>query len=171
MYLPAPNLCSFLRPGPTNLLCSMTSSSCFLDAYWQWRDHKISLTQYRSCAVAHLRGARHSRPWQDGCETIPFEPFAASIRKLALEQGTYTPLTSPEGCCWEQLFNDRLGNTSDSFVKAQHHSLKLARLDLSPIQPLAVLALRAQRAPLVEWCLQQGAVVDRHFAREAFAMP
>ena len=115
--------------------------------------------------------ARHSRLWQDGCETIPFESFAASIRKLALEQGTYTPLTSPEGCSWVHLFNDCLGNTEDSFVKAQYHSLKLARPDPSPIQPLAVLAFRAQRAPLVEWCLQQGAVVDRHFAKEAIAMP
>ncbi|KAF2125948.1 hypothetical protein P153DRAFT_434341 [Dothidotthia symphoricarpi CBS 119687] len=138
-------------------------SSCFLKALANVKKGTITQQEYISCLVSHFRGVRHS---DDSVPSIrkpltSFEPWAASLRELALATN-YKPLEDTSE--YEQLFITCLEGQLDEF-KSALQTLRSRSSQPDLLQPAACLAAQKQHLEILRYCLEEGALFDVYLTR------
>ncbi|KAJ4312856.1 hypothetical protein N0V94_007237 [Neodidymelliopsis sp. IMI 364377] len=115
--------------------------------------------------LSHFRGVRHREDDIAGSKEplANFEPWAASLRELALSSH-YKPLEDTSEI--EQLFNYCFEDRLEDF-KFALQALRRHFPELDFIQPIAYLAAQRQNLRMLQYCFEEGAAFDRYLNRAA----
>ncbi|KAL9630086.1 MAG: hypothetical protein Q9164_006589, partial [Protoblastenia rupestris] len=139
------------------------SSLCFKEAAQAKDRNEISTPTYLNHLLAHLRGTRHTNDDKNDPDDLSMiDPISASIKRIILSPDfkTVEDTTLPEhllqACTSGPL----------SAVKPLHQQLKKTAKDNdhhplpSLLQPMAVTAAAYAQIEVLNYCIQEGAVVD-----------